>query len=104
MTAHLRAKSDRGFTSEVAAAPARRPSSLKAGGEVAASAKAQEAQGRPLPVFYAPLIRFLVTIATGYGLVTDDAYRLVSTLTRETWRSRDVVPWVTRPANQPMHR
>jgi hypothetical protein len=98
MRAHLPAGRDDGFTSEVAARPARRPSPVKADSEVAASAKAQEMKGRPLPVFYMPLICFLVILAAGYGLVVDDAYRLVSNLTRETWRAQDVVTLVTMPA------
>jgi hypothetical protein len=40
--------------------------------------------GRPLPVFYMPLLAILVVVATVYGLVVDDAYRLVSAMTRET--------------------
>jgi hypothetical protein len=44
------------------------------------------------------LICFLVILAAGYGLVVDDAYRLVSDLTRQTWRAQDVVTLVTMPA------
>lgn len=47
--------------------------------------------GRPLPVFYVPLLAILVVVATVYGLVVDDAYRLVSAMTRETWRAQDAV-------------
>jgi len=98
MKAHLPAGSKHGSTFEVAAAPAGRPPPLKADSEVAVPAKAPEIQGRPLPVFYMPLICFLVIIAAGYGLVVDDAYRLVSELTRETWRAQDVVTLAAVPA------
>jgi hypothetical protein len=44
-----------------------------------------------------PLLGFLVIIAAVYGLVVDDAYRLVSPLTRETWRAQDAVTLATVP-------
>jgi hypothetical protein len=53
--------------------------------------------GRPLPVFYIPLLAILVVVATVYGLVVDDAYRLVSAMTRETWRAQDAVTLATVP-------
>jgi len=48
-------------------------------------------------VFYIPLICLLVIIATAYGLVVDDAYRLVSDLTRQTWRAQDLVTLASVP-------
>jgi len=44
-----------------------------------------------------PLLGFLVILAAVYGLVVDDAYRLVSPLTRETWRAQDAVTLATVP-------
>ena len=44
-----------------------------------------------------PLLGFLVIIAAVYGLVVDDAYRLVPPLTRETWRAQDAVTLATVP-------
>jgi hypothetical protein len=44
-----------------------------------------------------PLLGFLVVTASVYGLVVDDAYRLVSPLTRETWRAQDAVTLATVP-------
>jgi hypothetical protein len=97
MKARLPAGKNHGFTSEVAAPPARRPSPLKADSEVAGPAQAAEIQGRPLPVVYMPLICLLVIVAAAYGLVVDDAYRLVSELTRQTWRAQDLVTLATVP-------
>jgi len=48
-------------------------------------------------VFYLPLVCLLVTIAAGYGLAVDDAYRLVPDLTRQTWRAQDIVTLATVP-------
>ena len=39
--------------------------------------------------------RLLVMIAALYGIVVDDAYRLVSPRTRETWRAQDAVTLAT---------
>lgn len=44
-----------------------------------------------------PLLGLIVIIATVYGLVVDDAYRLISPLTRETWRAQDAVTLTTVP-------
>jgi hypothetical protein len=44
-----------------------------------------------------PLLGLLVIIAAVYGLVVDDAYRLVSPLTRETWRAQDAATLATVP-------
>lgn len=96
MTTQTPTGNGHGLTSEVGATPARRPSP-GADTEVAVPATTQEVQGRPLPVFYIPLICLLVMIATGYGLVVDDAYRLVSGLTRQTWRAQDFVTLATVP-------
>jgi hypothetical protein len=71
------------------------------GGDPAAeglpAAAAQDRRGRPLPVAYLPMLAILVIIAAVYGLVVDDAYRLVSPLTRETWRAQDAVTLTTVP-------
>jgi hypothetical protein len=45
-----------------------------------------------------PLLGFLVTVAAGYGLLVDDAYRLVSEMTRATWRAQVAVTLTTVPA------
>src|SRR5665811_2529190 len=42
-------------------------------------------------------IRDSVIVAAVYGLVVDDAYRLVPQLTRETWRAQDAVTLATVP-------
>jgi len=57
----------------------------------------RDAGGRPLPAMYTPLLCLLVVIAATYGLAFDDAYRLVSPLTRQTWRAQDAVTLVTVP-------
>ena len=44
-----------------------------------------------------PLLGFLVISAAVYGLVADDAYRLVSPLTRETRRAQDAVTLASMP-------
>lgn len=59
--------------------------------------KVYKGQGRPLPAVYMPLLGFLVILAAGYGLFVDDVYRLVSPLTRETWRAQDAVTLATVP-------
>jgi hypothetical protein len=61
------------------------------------AAAVQARRGRPLPVVYMPLLGFLVISAAVYGLVVDDAYRLVSQLTRQTWRAQDAVTLATVP-------
>lgn len=60
-------------------------------------APTRDARGRPLPAIYTPLLGLLVVIAATYGLAFDDAYRLVSPLTRQTWRAQDAVTLVTVP-------
>jgi hypothetical protein len=45
----------------------------------------------PLPLPYLLVLGGLVLAATAYGLLTDDAYRLVPDLTRSTWRAQDAV-------------
>lgn len=44
-----------------------------------------------LALLYVLILGFLVVAATTYGLLADDAYRLVSDLTRSTWRAQDAV-------------
>jgi hypothetical protein len=80
-----------GRSVEIDDATARRPVALVADAEVFPAAEVRDLRGRPLPVIYMPLLGFLVIIATVYGLVVDDAYRLVPALTRETWRAQDAV-------------
>jgi hypothetical protein len=85
----------------------RRPGARSASGadtEAFPPAEAPHFRSRSLPVLYMPLLAFLVIVAGVYGLVVEDAYRLVSPLTRQTWRAQDavtltIVPlllWVTR--------
>jgi len=80
-----------GRSGEIDGAPARRPAPLGADAEVFPPAEVRDLRGRPLPMVYMPLLGLLVIIAAVYGLVVDDAYRLVSPLTRETWRAQDAV-------------
>jgi len=47
--------------------------------------------GTPLPLPSAIVLGCLVVAATTYGLLSDDAYRLVTDLTRSTWRAQDAV-------------
>ncbi|WP_407343154.1 hypothetical protein [Pengzhenrongella phosphoraccumulans] len=47
--------------------------------------------GTPLPLTSAIVLGCLVVAATTYGLLSDDAYRLVTDLTRSTWRAQDAV-------------
>jgi len=47
--------------------------------------------GTPLPLPSAIVLGCLVVVATTYGLLSDDAYRLVTDLTRSTWRAQDAV-------------
>lgn len=52
---------------------------------------------RSLSLGYLLVLSVLVAVAAVYGLVTDDAYRLVRPLTRATWRAQDAVTLVTLP-------
>lgn len=47
--------------------------------------------GRPLSPAYFGALAVMVLVATVYGLVVEDAYRLVSEMTQETWRAQDAV-------------
>lgn len=76
---------------------ARRPIPLASGPANPDLVHAQDAPGRPLPAIYTPLLGVLVVIAATYGLVFDDAYRLVEPLTRQTWRAQDAVTLATVP-------
>ena len=78
-------------------APARSPAPPGVDAEGLPAAAAQDHLGRPLPVAYLPMLALLVVIAAVYGLVVDDAYRLVSPLTRQTWRAQDAVTLTTVP-------
>ena len=86
-----------GRSGEIHGASARRPLPLGADAEVFPPAEVRDLRGRPLPMVYMPLLGFLVMIAAVYGLVVNDAYRLVSFLTRETWRAQDAVTLATVP-------
>src|SRR5674476_420306 len=86
-----------GRSGEIHGASARRPLPLGADAEVFPPAEVRDLRGRPLPVVYMPLLGFLVMIAAVYGLVVNDAYRLVPQLTRETWRAQDAVTLATVP-------
>ncbi len=86
-----------GRSGEIADAPAGRPRPFRADGEVLPPTEVQDLPGRPLPVVYMPLLGFLVIVAALYGLVVDDAYRLVSAMTRQTWRAQDAVTLTTVP-------
>ena len=46
---------------------------------------------------YMSMLAIFVIVAAVYGLVVDDAYRLVPQLTRETWRAQDAVTLATVP-------
>ena len=78
-------------------APARSLAPPGADAEGLPAAAVQDRRGRPLPVVYMSLLGFLVIIAAVYGLVVDDAYRLVPPLTRETWRAQDAVTLASVP-------
>jgi hypothetical protein len=86
-----------GRSGEIDYAPARRPTPPGADTEVVLPTEVQNPPGRPLPVVYMPLLGLLVIVAATYGLVVDDAYRLVPPLTRETWRAQDAVTLATVP-------
>lgn len=51
----------------------------------------------PLRAAYFGCIGGLVVVATVYGLVAEDAYRMVSDLTRQTWRAQDAVTLLLVP-------
>lgn len=53
--------------------------------------------GAPLPVSYLLVLSALVVAATAFGLLSEDAYRSVSALTRSTWRAQDLVTLATVP-------
>ena len=90
-------ESKQGSSEDLDDATTWRPAPLGTGTEVLPPAEPQDLRGRPLPLVYMPLLAILVIIAAVYGLVVDDAYRLVSPLTRETWRAQDAVTLATVP-------
>lgn len=59
--------------------------------------QAASERGRPLPAAYFACVGGLVVVATVYGVVAEDAYRLVPELTRETWRAQDAVTLLLVP-------
>src|SRR5450759_159383 len=90
-------ESKQGSSEDLDDATTWRPAPLGTGTEVLPPAENQDLRGRPLPLVYMPLLAILVIIAAVYGLAVDDAYRLVSPLTRETWRAQDAVTLATVP-------
>lgn len=69
-----------------------------------AARPAPHSGARPLPPAYFGVLAGLVVAATVYGLVVEDAYRLVSDLTRETWRAQDAVTLSLVPVLLVSHR
>ncbi|MGV8966486.1 MAG: hypothetical protein ACOH2F_09415 [Cellulomonas sp.] len=53
--------------------------------------------GAPRSLRYLLLVSALVLVAASFGLVSEDAYRSVSALTRSTWRAQDVVTLLSVP-------
>ena len=86
-----------GRSGEIDDVPTRRPAPPGADTEAVPLTGVQDLRGRPLPVVYMPLLGLLVIVAATYGLVVDDAYRLVPALTEETWRAQDAVTLATVP-------
>ena len=86
-----------GRSREIDDVPSRRPAPPGADTEAVPLTEVRDLRGRPLPVVYMPLLGLLVIVAATYGLVVDDAYRLVPALTRETWRAQDAVTLATVP-------
>ena len=98
MKVRVPTESKHGTPEDIGERPGRHPASLGADNiDVPPPTEVQELRGRPLPVIYLPVLGFLVIIAAMYGFVVDDAYRLVSPLTRETWRAQDAVTLATVP-------
>ena len=95
MTVRVPTARENGRSGEIDDAPTLRPAPPGADTEVVPAA--QVLRSRPLPVLYMPLLGLLVVTAAVYGLVVDDAYRLVSPLTRATWRAQDAVTLATVP-------
>jgi hypothetical protein len=50
-----------------------------------------DTDARPLSPAYFGALAIMVVVATVYGLAVEDAYRLVSEMTQETWRAQDAV-------------
>ena len=97
MKVRVPTESKHGTSDDTDERPAWQPGSLGADIDVLPPANVEELRGRPLPTVYMPLLAFLVIIAAVYGLVVDDAYRLISPMTRETWRAQDAVTLATVP-------
>jgi hypothetical protein len=95
MKVRVAAESRRGASEDDA--PARSPAPPRSDAEGLPAAAAQDRRGRPLPVVYLSMLAILVIIAAVYGLVVDDAYRLVSPLTRQTWRAQDAATLASVP-------
>lgn len=66
-------------------------------GGTRAARQASGTEGKPLPPAYFGILGALVVVATGYGLLVEDAYRLVSDMTRETWRAQDAITLFSVP-------
>jgi hypothetical protein len=95
MKVRVAAESEHGASEDDA--PARSLAPIGADAESLPAAAVQDRRGRPLPVVYMSMLAILVIIAAVYGLVVDDAYRLVSPLTRQTWRAQDAVTLASVP-------
>jgi len=78
-------------------AQAKGPATPGADTEGLPAAAVRDLRGRPLPMVYMSMLAMFVIVAAVYGLVVDDAYRLVPQLTRETWRAQDAVTLATVP-------
>ena len=66
-------------------------------GQVEPAHGPQAKDGGPLRAAYFGCIGGLTVVATMYGLVAEDAYRLVPALTRQTWRAQDAVTLLLVP-------
>lgn len=73
------------------------PPAIQTQGDARATRKSPESEAKLLPPAYFGLLAGLVVASTVYGLVVDDAYRLVSDMTRETWRAQDAVTLFSVP-------
>lgn len=73
------------------------PPAIQTQGDARATRKSPDSEAKLLPPAYFGLLAGLVVASTVYGLVVDDAYRLVSDMTRETWRAQDAVTLFSVP-------
>jgi hypothetical protein len=97
MKVHVAANSRHGASEDDTPARSLAPPGEDPAAEGLPAAAVQDRLGRPLPMAYLPVLAILVIIAAVYGLVVDDAYRLVPPLTRQTWRAQDAVTLASMP-------